>query len=414
MKFDKIKFNRIWVERLCLMSASIVLGLLVGEAGLRLAGIQGSKKTPLSIDPKTNWYTLEDPYRGWAFRPGASGWWPGEGERSYIQTNSDGLRDREHTIAKPKNTLRIAVLGDSFTEALQVSVEKTFWSKLERKLGRCEALQGRQVEVINFGVQGYGTAQALMTLRHHVWKYSPDIVMLAFFPTNDIVNNSKKLEFYKRQPFFVYNGKDELVEDMSFRKMSIAEHNYLGVSNLDKLPAWLINNSRILQVLRKVDLDNKKRILEKETQAQYVKIFREPDNAEWRDAWKVTEGIISLMATEVKEKQAEFVMAIVSDPMQVHPGRKGRKSFMKDRKISDIFYPNKRLQALGEREGFRVIDLPPQFQQYAENNNICLHGFPNALPCQGHWNAEGHKIASILITQRLCKDLKASQSQPSK
>jgi GDSL-like Lipase/Acylhydrolase. len=120
---------------------------------------------------------------------------------------------------KPPNTLRVAVLGDSFTEAIHVPVEQTFWSKLERKLGNCEAVKGRKnVEVINFGVQGYSTAQELMMLRKKVWDYSPDIVILAFFIGNDVINNSPKLEYDRYRPFFAYDASGKLVPDMSFRQ----------------------------------------------------------------------------------------------------------------------------------------------------------------------------------------------------
>jgi hypothetical protein len=63
------------------------------------------------------------------------------------------LRDREHDHAR---TLRIAVLGDSFAEALQITMEEAFWSV---ELQGCPSLAGREPEVINFGVSGYGTAQ---------------------------------------------------------------------------------------------------------------------------------------------------------------------------------------------------------------------------------------------------------------
>jgi hypothetical protein len=118
---------------------------------------------------------------GAALIPNTEGWWRREGE-AYIRINSAGLRDREHAIAKPPNTLRIAILGDSYAEAFQVPMERAFWSVLERTLAGCQALNGQDVEVINFGVSGYGTAQ---TLRHRVWPYHPDIVVLAFAAGND-------------------------------------------------------------------------------------------------------------------------------------------------------------------------------------------------------------------------------------
>ena len=47
-----------------------------------------------------------------------------------------GLRDYEHTINKPSDTIRIAILGDSYSEARSVNLEETFWFKLSKNLKR--------------------------------------------------------------------------------------------------------------------------------------------------------------------------------------------------------------------------------------------------------------------------------------
>src|SRR5690349_37900 len=141
--------------------AGAALGIVLVEAALRMWGVS----YPV--------FAASDSSRGHALRPGARGWQTEEG-RAYVRINSDGLRDREHTFTKPEHTFRIALLGDSYVEALQVPLEKTFWWLLQDKLRGCAGVHGAPVEVVNFGVGGYGTAQELLTLREHVWKYSPD------------------------------------------------------------------------------------------------------------------------------------------------------------------------------------------------------------------------------------------------
>ncbi|WP_341739177.1 SGNH/GDSL hydrolase family protein [Microcoleus sp. CAWBG640] len=387
----------------------LLMGVIIGELGLRVAGIQGYPKIGDLVDSApTNFHTA-DRDLGWKLKPGVSGEWKGEGA-SFVQVNSDGLRDREHTKAKPPNTLRVAVLGDSFTEAIHVPIEQTFWSKLERKLANCEAVKGRKkVEVINFGVQGYGTAQELVMLRKKVWDYSPDIVVLAFFIGNDVINNSPKLEYDRYRPFFVYDASGKLVPDMSFRTLRPIDRNRYAVSAIDKLPAWLVNNSRILQVVKKVELERKKQQLSNDFTNLSTQNFKEPTDAAWQDAWKITEGLILTIRDEVVQKNADFLVVTIGDPAQVHPDVAMRQKFIKDNNIQDLFYPNRRLDNLGRTHSFRVLSLAEQFQAYTDKYQVCAHGFENYVNCGGHWNQLGHRLASIMINRNLCENLKQSQ-----
>lgn len=387
----------------------LFMGVVIGEIGLRVARIEGYPKIGDFVDSAPTRFHTSDPNLGWKLIPGASGEWNEEGA-SFVQVNSEGLRDREHTKAKPPNTLRVAVLGDSFTEAIHVPVEQTFWSKLERKLGNCEAVKGRKnVEVINFGVQGYGTAQELIMLRKKVWDYNPDIVVLAFFIGNDVINNSPKLEYDLYRPFFAYDASGKLVPDMSFRNLPPIDRNERAVSFVDRMPSWIVNNSRILQVIKKVDLDRKKRELSEDFTKLSTQNLKEPQNANWQEAWRVTEGLIVTMRNEVVQKNADFLVVTIGDPMQVIPEAHRRKNFMTKNNIQDLFYPDRRLEKLGAREGFRVLNLSEQFQGYTEKYQVCAHGFENSVPCGGHWNELGHRLASILISRNLCQQLKQSE-----
>jgi len=387
----------------------LFMGVVIGEIGLRVARIEGYPKIGDLVDSAPTHFHTADPNLGWKLKPGVSGEWNSEGA-SFVQVNSEGLRDGEHTKAKPPNTLRVAVLGDSFTEAIHVPVEQTFWSKLERKLGNCQAVKGRKnVEVINFGVQGYGTAQELIMLRKKVWDYSPDIVILAFFIGNDVINNSPKLEYDRYRPFFAYDASGKLVPDMSFRNLAPIDRNERAVSFVDRMPSLLVNNSRILQVIKKVDLDRKKRELSEDFTNLSTQNFKEPQDAAWQEAWRVTEGLIVTVRNEVVQKNADFLLVTIGDPMQVRPEAQSRKDFMTKNNIQNLFYPDRRLEKLGAREGFRVLNLSEQFQGYTEKYQLCAHGFENYVPCAGHWNEVGHRLASILINRNLCQNLKQSQ-----
>jgi hypothetical protein len=77
---------------------------------------------------------------------------------------------------------------------------------------------------------------------------------------------------------------------------------------------------------------------------------------------------------------------------------------MREVGVADLFYPDRRIQALGEREGFVVLSLSRPFQAYADDRGVFLHGFENTALGKGHWNEAGHRLAGELIAKRLCAD----------
>ena len=132
-----------------------------------------------------------------------------------MSINQDGLRGPDYETAKRDDTLRIAVLGDSFTSGFEVPFESTFGQVLERHLSKCRATRDRRVEVLNFGQRGSGTGEQLLILREKVLKYEPDAVVLAFFAGNDIRNNSRALQRGNR-PYFVRDDQGRLALDASY------------------------------------------------------------------------------------------------------------------------------------------------------------------------------------------------------
>ena len=222
------------MKKLLLLASSPAVSRLLVEVALRIFGIS----YPV--------FTIIDPHRGFAHGPGAEGWQVREGW-AYIQINSDGLRDREHPIEKREGTIRIAVLGDSYAKALQVPLEGGFWWILGQELASCLVLKDQQVGATNFGVGGYGTAQELLTLRHHVWKYDPDIVILAALTGNDITDNSKALRGNPTVPYFVLDD-GALVLDDSFLTPSFKFKPDVKYGKISSL----LNGLRIFQLVKMV------------------------------------------------------------------------------------------------------------------------------------------------------------------
>lgn len=401
---NQVRLRRLW-GNLALVIFGILCGAIAAETALRAVGYSYPE------------FYLPDQARGYALRPGMEGWYRKESE-VYIRLNSDGLRDREHAKAKPPDTIRIAVIGDSYPEALQVEMEDAFWSVMQRRLQQCRAFGGRKIEVLNFGVSGYGTAQELLTLREKAWNYSPDIVLLAVTTNNDISDNSHALKKSNEIPYFVKND-GQLILDDSFREERVFR---LRQSAVNRLARWIRDHLRLVQAINQAHRGFKFWLAarrahgtaaganETNTSAALEElgidnvVYRQPNDQVWSDAWNVTEGLIVEMAAEVRNKGGRFLVVTLSNGIQVYPDRNARENFMKRLGITDLFYPDNRVEALCQRSSIPVIVLAPGLQAYADRNKVLLHGFGRNIG-NGHWNSLGHRLAGELVAQQLCDGL---------
>ena len=131
--------------------------------------------------------------------------------------------------------------------------------------------------------------------------------------------------------------------------------------------------------------------------------YLDPPDDNWKEAWRVTEGLILQMRDEVRQRGAKFVLVTLSNAIQVYPDAVVRQNFMKHLGVSTVFYPNERLKAFAGREQIDFLDLAEPMQVYAEQNKVFLHGFGSNLGGNGHWNADGHRLAAELITKKICQ-----------
>ena len=130
-------------------------------------------------------------------------------------------------------------------------------------------------------------------------------------------------------------------------------------------------------------------------------IYFEPRDEDWKEAWRVTEGLIKEMHDEVNQKGAKFLLVTLSSAIQVYPDPAVRQRFLQQIGADTIFYPNLRLKALADREQIDFLDLAQPMQAYADQNKVFLHGFGTDTG-NGHWNENGHKLAAEVIAQKLC------------
>ena len=383
-----------------LILAAVVLIVLpaVAELALRITGVQ--------FEPQLY---VPDQVRGWALRAGVNGV-VHEEIRQAVRINSHGFRDRERNYEKSEGTVRIAVLGNSWTEALQVPQEKTYPAVLEEELQKPECFKGKRVEVLNFGVAGYSTGQELLTLQQEVWKYRPDLVLLAFYPARDIANNVRELNNAANpdhSPYYVYrDGK--LSEDTTFRDLQVLQPRQIA---LQKLRYDVDDHVYLLQAVNALQRSAKLRLATAAIKERAEKhglehleysIYAPPESDVMRNAWRVTEGLLGLMRDEVQAHSADFRLVVLATRPQVLPDSVKRAALEEKLGVKEFSYADRQIAEFGRRENIPVTLLAPTLSAYAQAHRIYLNGFNDHNWGTGHWNETGHRLAAETIAADFC------------
>ena len=160
-----------------------------------------------------------------------------------FQTDNRGFRlFGNHREANKKKVLFI---GDSFTHAVEVSNDKTYYGILKDTL---------PIEVFAFGGGGYGTLQEYMILEKYLDDVKPDAIVLQL-SSNDFINNHYELEARSarnnngmRRPYLTKNGEIIYKLPKSFSIIRDIAYNHLRFFNfifsrIDRLNFVLSANS---------------------------------------------------------------------------------------------------------------------------------------------------------------------------
>ena len=344
------------------------------------------------------------PTRGVVCVPDSSTLHRGEGRRQRLHYNGRGFRDGERTVPKPAGVFRIAVLGDSYVEAPQVAREDRLTEKLEKYLNEHGGAYGRRVEVINFGVSGYGTMQELQTLREEVWEYQPDLVIVALLTGNDFQNNCRELRHDRGRPYLCVDG-------LGFRELVPGSGG--GKIGWHGLIDYVRNASATYRLWRGVVAQLVEQRIRRQEAAFYgapgdrtavgfeaglnAAVYLPPRDAAWEQAWVVTEELLRRVNTECVAHGVNFVLVVLSNGIQVHPDASVRTRFAKSIGTASLLYPEERLTTAAGRDGYGIMCLAPELRKVAERDHVFLHGFENAELGFGHWNERGHAEAARVV-----------------
>lgn len=319
--------------------------------------------------------------------------------RTQVIINSQGLRDDEYSYTKPENTYRIAVLGDSFTQAIHVPLEDTYQQTLERKLKT--ASSSINFEVINFGVGGFGTTHEYFVFQHHVVNYHPDMVLLAFVFGNDIFENSPVLNGRKYLPYFVA-GKKNTLEYIPPKPVPY----YMKLGAVFKIIPFLYyrivdGNPKLEILLRGIKRGSTGDAGIPLEYYTYAAIW----DFRWEEAWEITKRVLSRLQQEIILHDIEFIIIGIPDHIQVN-------EYLREEVFAiypmmaehegewDWEKPNTLLREFCQAEGIRYFDLSPTFKEEIQQGSPPLYYYYD-----GHWNQNGHRLVAECLYRMLKEQL---------
>jgi hypothetical protein len=175
-----------------LLAAGSLASALVLLVGVELAYRRLAPEREITGDALAELHVYSEDY-GWLPRPHFRGRVAG----ARTSVNADGYRGTRHAVERRPGRRRVLLLGDSITFGYRVSDEATFAAHLEAARP--------DLEVLNFGVEGYGTTQELLRLQRDGLRYRPDVVVLNVCIENDPVDNWRSANLYEEQhaqPYF--------------------------------------------------------------------------------------------------------------------------------------------------------------------------------------------------------------------
>lgn len=306
-----------------------------------------------------------------------------------VRLNNLGFHDYNQTYSFDGKT--VLVLGDSFTEALQVPIDSNFVKIAENKLQN----NGLQIRLINGGLSGSSTAH-----EYHLWKYffSKELetineIVLVVFLGNDLQENSPELSQPLTRFASYIDEKGEPFINIQpyswYEELLITASNHSVLANLVKTRLALLRIQLANPKMNELPL--KKRIDKQEKTGNhqnwsYSHSLSRLDSLKWFKSIDNTLTLIDKWNTDLFERNKKLKILIIYEPEYFIDGKinpEVKHQFLE--KLDSLVMMNSNI--VTEKVMF---EIGKAYDYYSFDGNTL-----------GHFNYKGHRVAATYLIDLL-------------
>ncbi|MBL7960944.1 SGNH/GDSL hydrolase family protein [bacterium] len=387
------RYIKLFGKYLSLIGFGIIFSLFLLEVGLRTIGVQ-----PATYLRKFSQY---HDVLGWEKKPDVEGYFQRGDVKIHEKLNSKGLRSTDYGYDKPENTYRILFLGDSFTEGYDVEFESLFTTIIENQLNKYYK-DAIRIEVINAGTGGYSNDQEYLFYRLEGYKYSPDLVIMMIYPTNDVYYNSQtKYGNYYKPKFAIQNDtlilantplpeppSSESFKDL-FRELAI--YQFILNNVLSKMP----NVTAFLGSSGLVSVETAEMATQKGRAPASFSIYDRKYASATDTAWTITKEILRATKKTIEKLGSNFLLFSIPDKFQIYDPTwtATQQSYKVNDTLWDRSKPETILAEFCRKEKIAYIN----FLDSLKIENSETTGLYNGV----HWNELGNDKAAEVILKTI-------------